>query len=122
MALIGLRMMPMFPSPPLKSRTVGFPQYGFKASTSDDAFPDECSVKPAPGIPSRSLSLRRRETIECRRAARAHYMFRGSPTALPLGNPNQAFTDLQFPGSYSFEDMCRQVFDFRRGEYRGKEI
>ena len=57
MALIGLRMRPMFPSPPLKSRTVGFPQYGFKASISDDAFLREISVKPAPGMPSRSCSL-----------------------------------------------------------------
>jgi hypothetical protein len=34
MALIGLRMMPTFPSPSLKFRTAGFPQYGFKASLS----------------------------------------------------------------------------------------
>jgi hypothetical protein len=39
MALIGLRMMPTFPSPPLKFRTAGFPQYGFKAGISDKAFP-----------------------------------------------------------------------------------
>jgi hypothetical protein len=31
MALIGLRMMPTFPSSPLRFRTVGFPQYGSKA-------------------------------------------------------------------------------------------
>ncbi len=31
MARTGLRMMPTFPSPSLKFRTVGFPQYGFKA-------------------------------------------------------------------------------------------
>jgi hypothetical protein len=31
MARTGLRMMPTFPSSPLKSRTAGFPQYGFKA-------------------------------------------------------------------------------------------
>src|ERR1019366_3862198 len=31
MALIGLRMMPIFPSPPLKFRTASFPRYGFKA-------------------------------------------------------------------------------------------
>jgi len=31
MARTGLRMMPTFPSSPLKFRTVGFPQYGFKA-------------------------------------------------------------------------------------------
>jgi len=39
MALIGLRMMPTFTSPPLKFRTAGFPQYGFKAGISDKAFP-----------------------------------------------------------------------------------
>ena len=31
MALIGLRMMPTFPSPSLRFRTAGFPQYGSKA-------------------------------------------------------------------------------------------
>ena len=30
MARIGLRMMPTFPSSPLKFRTAGFPRYGFK--------------------------------------------------------------------------------------------
>jgi hypothetical protein len=39
MARSGLRMMPTFPSPSLKFRTVGFPQYGFKAGMSDGAFP-----------------------------------------------------------------------------------
>jgi hypothetical protein len=39
MALIGLRMMPTFPSSPLKFRKAGFPRYGFKAGSSDDAFP-----------------------------------------------------------------------------------
>ena len=58
MARTGLRMIPTFPSPPLKSRTVGFPQYGFKASMSDCAFPNGVSVKPAPGMPSPPFSLR----------------------------------------------------------------
>jgi hypothetical protein len=31
-------MMPTFPSPSLKFRTVSFPQYGFKAGISDKAF------------------------------------------------------------------------------------
>jgi hypothetical protein len=57
MARIGLRMMPTFPSFPLKSRTVGFPQYGLKASMSDSAFLNGLLVKPAPGIPSQPLSL-----------------------------------------------------------------
>jgi hypothetical protein len=39
MARTGLRMMPTFPSPPLKFRTVGFPQSGLKAGISDAAFP-----------------------------------------------------------------------------------
>ena len=57
MARTGLRMMPTFPLPPLKSRTVGFPQYGFKASMSDSAFLNGVLVKPAPGIPSLPFSL-----------------------------------------------------------------
>jgi hypothetical protein len=39
MARIGLRMMPTFPSSPLKFRTAGFPQYGFKVGLSKGAFP-----------------------------------------------------------------------------------
>ena len=39
MARTGLRMMPTFPSSPLKFRTAGFPRYGFKAGISDAAFP-----------------------------------------------------------------------------------
>ena len=39
MARTGLRMMPTFPSSPLKFRTAGFPRYGFKAGLSDEAFP-----------------------------------------------------------------------------------
>jgi hypothetical protein len=31
--------MPTFPLPPLKFRTAGFPQYGFKAGISDEACP-----------------------------------------------------------------------------------
>jgi hypothetical protein len=57
MARTGLRMMPTFPSPPLKFRTVGFPQYGFKASMSNRAFLQARSFKPAPGIRSLSRSL-----------------------------------------------------------------
>jgi hypothetical protein len=59
MARTGLRMMPTFPSPPLKFRTAGFPRYGFKASMSDRTFLQARSLKPAPGMRSlpRSLSL-----------------------------------------------------------------
>jgi hypothetical protein len=39
MARTGLRMMPTFPSLPLKFRKSGFPRYGFKAGRSGRAFP-----------------------------------------------------------------------------------
>ena len=57
MARTGLRMMPTFPSPPLKFRTAGFPQYGFKAGLSEGAFPREapnCRAHPVCFPPSRS--------------------------------------------------------------------
>ena len=59
MARTGLRMMPTFPSPSLKFRTAGFPQYGFKASLSGRACPADITVKPAPGMPAPSTSLPR---------------------------------------------------------------
>jgi hypothetical protein len=59
MARTGLRMMPTFPSPSLKFRTAGSPQYGFKASLSGPAFPSDITVKPAPGMPVPSASLHR---------------------------------------------------------------
>jgi hypothetical protein len=57
MARSGLRMMPTFPSPSLKFRTAGFPQYGFKAGISKGTFLITCRIKPAPGIPRRETSL-----------------------------------------------------------------
>ena len=59
MARTGLRMMPTFPSPSLKFRTSGFPQYGFKASLSGRACPTDRTVKPAPGMPAPAASLPR---------------------------------------------------------------
>jgi len=59
MARTGRRMMPTFPSPSLKFRTVSFPQYGFKASLSGRACPADITVKPAPGMPAPSASLPR---------------------------------------------------------------
>ena len=59
MARTGLRMMPTFPSPSLKSRTSSFPQYGFKASLSGRACPSDITGKPAPGMPVPSASLPR---------------------------------------------------------------
>jgi len=57
MALTGLRMMPTFPSPSLKFRTAGFPQYGFKDGISDGTFLQYGKVKLAPSIPSSAWSL-----------------------------------------------------------------
>ena len=51
MARTGLRMMPTFPSSPLRFRKAGFPRYGSKAGLSDRAFPDRASVKLAPSMP-----------------------------------------------------------------------
>ena len=45
------------PPPPLKIRTAGFPQYGFKAGLSGGAFPSMGPVKPAPGIPFPGVGL-----------------------------------------------------------------
>jgi hypothetical protein len=59
MARTGLRMMPTFPSPSPKIRTVSFPQYGFKASLSGRAFLHSRAVKPAPGIPASPCRLHR---------------------------------------------------------------
>jgi hypothetical protein len=57
MARTGLRMMPTFPSPSLKFRTLGFPQYGLKASISGGTCLQTTPVKPAPGIPAETCSL-----------------------------------------------------------------
>ena len=72
MARTGLRMMPTFPSPSLKFRTVGFPQYGFKASMSDSACRPPAPVKPVPGIPGA------RERLQLPFARAGH---RGTPGA-----------------------------------------
>ena len=45
-------MMPTSPSPPLKFRTVGFPQYGYKASLSVGAFHRGSELKSTPDIRS----------------------------------------------------------------------
>jgi hypothetical protein len=56
-ARIGLRMMPTFPRSPLSFRTAGFPQYGWKAGLSGDAFPDDTQLKSAPDIRCMSAGL-----------------------------------------------------------------
>ena len=57
MALNGLRMMPLSPSPSLKFRTARFPRYGFKADISDGAFPSIALLKLAPHIRSPMFGL-----------------------------------------------------------------
>ena len=57
MALNGLRMMPLSPSPSLKFRTARFPRYGFKADISDGAFPSIAPLKLAPNIRSPMFGL-----------------------------------------------------------------
>ena len=57
MARTGLRMMPTFPSSPLRFRTASFPRYGSKASMSDNTFLKRSAVKPAPDIPALRHSL-----------------------------------------------------------------
>ena len=79
-------MMPTFPLPPLKFRTAGFPQYGFKISLSDPACPDRREVKPAPGIPSSAA----RFAMILR--APPGYMIHGTPVASPEGQSGGIFT------------------------------
>ena len=76
MARTGLRMMPTSPSPSLKFRTVGFPQYGFKASMSEGAFQRRGEFKSAPDI--RSTPRRSSPTFARIRAANASWAL--SPT------------------------------------------
>jgi hypothetical protein len=57
MARSGLRMMPTFPSPSLKFRTVGFPQYGFKASLSGCACRRRDAVEWVPHVPASQRSF-----------------------------------------------------------------
>jgi len=79
-------MMPTSPPSPLKFRTVGFPQYGFKASRSDPACPARPELKPAPGIRSGprwfAMVLR----------APAGYLTHTSSAASPVGQVGDVFT------------------------------
>jgi hypothetical protein len=81
MARTGLRMMPTFPSPPLKFRTAGFPRYGFKAGISDKAFPEN------PGLPSSFVPTAFTVySLPCvRDDARFGTSVRADPPALPQG-------------------------------------
>jgi hypothetical protein len=81
MARTGLRMMPTFPSPPLKFRTVGFPQYGLKAGISDEAFPTHRFA-----IALRALGVHRDSLLSVRDdvlvSTSVQAVFRSTPGAL----------------------------------------
>jgi len=87
MARTGLRMMPTFPSPSLRFRTVGFPQYGSKAGISDGAFPigaGYCVARFASVL--RALRLHRRDPRTVPRlVARLSTSVRADYSALPQG-------------------------------------
>ena len=89
MALIGLRMMPTFPSSPLRFRTAGFPRYGSKAGLSVGAFPGGADrsaprhgLHPAFASPAvRIVFARSRSAVPARRRRRASGL-----SALPQGS------------------------------------
>jgi hypothetical protein len=117
MALIGLRMMPTFPSPPLKFRTVGFPQYGFKAGMSAGACQGSGEVKSAPDIRSTpsgcSPSFARVRAaygswaLSPTRPSPSRAAVRAVMTALPQGSlaPERV---LQSPSIVAYYDPIRQ--------------
>ena len=91
MARTELRMMPTFPSSPLKFRTAGFPQYGFKAGVSAGAFPAAaltcralpvCILPSCPPLPAfLSFSAQCRSTL-CAQAPPCKRPRRSTPGAL----------------------------------------
>jgi hypothetical protein len=87
MARTGLRMMPAFPSPSLRFRTAGFPQYGSKAGVSDGAFPIGAGYR-VPRFASvlRALRLHRRDPRTVPRfVARLSASVRADYSAPPQG-------------------------------------
>jgi hypothetical protein len=81
MARTGLRMMPVFPSPPLKFRTAGFPRYGLKAGISDETFPAHWFV-----FVLRALCVHRDSLLSVRHdvlvSTSVQAVFRSTPGAL----------------------------------------
>jgi hypothetical protein len=87
MARSGLRMMPTFPSPSLKFRTVSFPQYGFKVGMSDGAFPNDTQrVARFASVLRARRCHRRNPRTEPRDGARLSTSVRAAFTALPQGS------------------------------------
>src|SRR6516165_6931015 len=89
MARTGLRMVPTFPSSPLKFRTVGFPQYGFKAGLSKGACPVRGAQlsRPSGLHPSFVLPAFRPVDIPalCRGGCALEHRHKGRPAPLPQG-------------------------------------
>ena len=100
MARTGLRMMPTFPLPPLKFRTAGFPQYGFKAGLSEGAFPKEapnCRAHLVCFPPSRSSLSTCMSPLCVGEGVRLSAAIRATLMALPQGSSLR--TGLCCPGS-----------------------
>src|SRR5215831_6785633 len=74
-------MMPLFPSPSLKFRTVGFPQSGFKAGISDAAFP-----VPWFAIALRALCCHRFTPALCQGRCAYKHLRAAASAALPQGS------------------------------------
>jgi len=81
MARTGLRMMPTFPSSPLKFRTAGFPQYGFKAGLSEEAFPAGWFAIPLRAVWQPAFFF----PALCRGCCASQRLRAGGSTALPQG-------------------------------------
>ena len=124
MARTGFRMMPTFPSSPLRFRRASFPQYGSKAGLSVGAFPSHSQVKPPPGVPSpcsglhptfassvaapnpRSMSRKPARSDAAIRAARAALpqgpslrsgLFCPGPSTLNRPHPTHSWAPCDFP-------------------------
>ena len=94
MTRTGLRMMPTFPSSPLRFRTASFPQYGSKAGLAVGAFPSHSQIKPPPGVPCPCSGLHPtfassvatpNPRSESRQPARCDAAMQAAPAALPQG-------------------------------------
>jgi hypothetical protein len=88
MARTGLRMMRTFPSSPLKFRTAGFPQCGFKAGVSAGTFPRKAATcralpvcVPPPTAASVAFSAQCRSTL-CAQAPPFKRLRRSTPGGL----------------------------------------
>ena len=82
-------MMPTFPSSPLKFRTAGFPQYGFKGGLSEGAFPTVTHKNPVRVVcilPACLPLPAVRNSALCRRRCALKHRHASGFTALPQGS------------------------------------